>query len=345
MNYYEVLGVEESASVEDIKKAYKKLAKKWHPDANPNDPSAEQKFKEISAAHSTLSDPQKRADYDRSLRVPPGFSGFNGPFDNFGGFSGGGFSSPFDFFSHVEMPNNHLNVNAVMTLEFLDPKADIQRTVTFTRNSPCQLCQGTGIKTYGKMACGTCKGKGKVVKNLMGLLQAAQTCNRCRGKGLQPEFQCQCADGQVPESVQVNVNVPAGIMEGKILRVAGEGHRSVDAKGDLLIKIRVKESPKFQRKGANVYSSIQVPYPLLVLGGVIEVETIWGKEQFKIPPKTQAGTTQVLPNLGFPRLGRLLPDEKGAHYITFELLIPQTSSPEHTDLLQKLYNLYASSQK
>lgn len=345
MTHYDVLGVAQDASERDIKAAYKKLAKQYHPDINPGDSSAEEKFKQISAAYSVLSDSQKRAQYDQQLRTPQGTGAFFNPFGgaNFGGFGG---LSGFETIFAQNLVKNDLDVTVGLNIPFLEARYKQKKLIQFSRKTICKACAGQGAKTFHPNNCYTCKGQGTVVRNLMGgLYQAMQTCSTCEGIGKIAKDTCsKCKKGLVRESAQIEVSIPAGITTGKTLRVTGEGHCTKAGKGNLCIQVTVDSpssgSPPWIREGANVRAKVAIPYPTLVLGGIADIETIWGKEKVNIPPKTKLGQVMMLPNKGFPRLGKLLPDERGVHYIVVDLYIPDDNSKEHKELLHQLANMY-----
>jgi molecular chaperone DnaJ len=343
MSHYETLGVGESATADEVKRAYKKLAKKHHPDANPNDSSAEEKFKKISAAYAVIGDANKRAQYDneqkmRASGMPSGFGGFGGfsGFDPFSNFMGG--TSPFDLLREA---GKALNIQTALQINFLDAKESQVQPVKFHRRKPCAKCRGTGAKDYHATACPTCRGRGSVTRTLGGVLHTTQMCQTCKGKGKLVKTKCaHCKEGSNIETAEINVHIPAGIVTNKVLRLQGEGHRAADGKGDLLIKIIVASDSRWARNGATVMSTTKVTYPTLVLGGDVEIETIWGKERVKIPPKTKSGSKLALHNKGFPRLGKILPDERGAHLLTVELDLPSDNSKQHRDLLKELQEFY-----
>jgi len=352
MTHYDVLGVSPDASASDIKRAYKQLAKKYHPDRNPDDPSAEQKFKKVSAAYEVLSDAQKRAVYDQKLRAPEGgprvhFDPFGGGFDpfNFGGL--GGFESLFAQQAAVK----NLDVVVSLRLPFLDVRHPQRKIIQFKRNCLCKNCQGTGAKSFHTTDCLKCNGQGQVTKPLMGgLYRAVQVCSACKGRGRRIKDNCNfCSNGLVKETAKIEVNIPAGISSNKTLRVNGEGHKTPEGDGNLCIKINVDlpgpNQPAWVREGDNVRLKTSVSYPRLILGGVVEVETIWGVEKVNIPPNTKVGQVMMLANKGFPRLGRLLPEERGVHYLEIDLKIPDDNSQQHKELLEKLDKLYSPSFK
>lgn len=344
MNLYEVLGVEKTAKAEEIKQTYKKLAKKYHPDANPGDPTSESKFKEISSAYNVLGDPQKRAEYDRNLDNPMGgygdFSGFSG-FPNFSGFS----NFTFDPFEALRNSSQQLNVITKVLIQFLDARYDHTRSIKFIRRSLCKGCNGSGAKSFSGN-CAPCHGKGFVKVSALGFISAVQTCNICSGQGKLIKERCSsCQKGTIEESIEANVNMPAGIMHGKVLRVVGEGHRSQKGAGDLLIQVEISEDTRWERHGPNIISRLYIDYPNLVLGGETEVETIWGKEKITISAGTKVGTAIPLYNKGFPRLNGMLPNERGVHNLIVDLNIPKNTNSRHNELLQELRKIYAQEQE
>lgn len=326
MTLYEILGVNKDASTEEIRQSYKKLAKKYHPDVNPNNPTAEAKFKEVSTAYNTLSDNQKRANYDREQE------GWSNPF-NFGEF----IFNPFDILN----TSSSQHIITKIRISFLDAKQDHVKEVHFTRKSLCKQCNGSGAKSFSGN-CDNCHGKG-VFKSGMGFISALQICNVCNGQGKKIKEKCMvCQHGIINESVDVNINIPAGIIDGKVLRIIGEGNHSIRGSGDLLIKIEISEDSRWERRGADVFSKIAINYPTLILGGSIEIETIWGKEKYNIVPGTRINSLVSLHNKGFPRLNSIYPNERGTHNIIFELLIPNlTDNQRHQELLSELKKLYS----
>ena len=337
MTLYDTLGVAKNATAEEIRQAFKKLAKKFHPDANPGNPSTEAKFKEISAAYNVIGDQQKRAAYDRDLERPQGGYGFPG-FEGFEGFEG--FNFTFDPFEALRNSTQQLNVIAKVKLAFLDPKHDHNKNIKFIRRNLCKICNGSGAKTFSGN-CGACHGKGFVRTSSLGFLTTVQPCNLCNGQGKHIKDSCgNCQKGFNEEPIDVNVGIPAGIMHGKILRVVGEGHRTQKGAGDLLIQVEITEDPRWERQHANVISKLLIDYPTLVLGGEVEVETIWGKEKIKIPAGTRVGTVMPLYNKGFPRLHGLIPSECGVHSLILDLNVPSISSTRYNELLREMKKIH-----
>lgn len=343
MTHYDTLGVKQNASVDEIKQAYKKLVKKYHPDVNPNNPKAEAKFKEIAAAYSELSEAGRRAKYDQSLRFAsqrPVGGGWGGGFDPFGGLGPDVFTSVFR-----KAPSDIRHVVTSVTINFLEAKEKQVRTITYARQSNCKLCRGTGAKAYHTKPCNNCNGRGMVTQKLMGVLHSQQRCGPCKGTGKKVKTPCdKCKNGSISETASFDVNIPAGILDGKTLRIPGEGHQTSQGKGDLLIKVVVRNpppgGPAWQRQGANVSIKLPVTYPTLIIGGKVKVPTIWGEEEVKIPPRTRVGETIMLPGKGFPRLGSIASHERGVQHIVIDLLVPDVHTTEHTQLLNKLNTLY-----
>jgi len=338
MTLYKTLGVKKTASGIEIKKAYKRLAKKYHPDTNHN-PNAEEKFKEISSAYSVLGDSDKRAQYDNELKF-----GNQVGYGNSFNFGGGGFDAfnIFDsFFGTQATQSESLNINVDLRIGFLEPKESSNKVISYSKRVICSLCDGSGAKSFQPNVCSVCSGSGFITTIIANMLRARQICNACGGKGKLVKDPCNCKKGSVVESAQVTVSVPAGILPGKILRVSGQGHQTMNGKGDLRIRVLTgRPEHSWDRRGADVYSEVKVHYPILMMGGEINVDTIWGAERLEIPPKTECGQRLMLVNKGFPRLGRILSDERGTHFITINLLLPSIDSKEHDKLLTKLKAFY-----
>lgn len=322
MNFYQTLGVMESASADEIKKAYRTLAKKYHPDTNPNNKEAELKFKQVAEAYETLSDPHKKAQYDARLHGHS--AGFSGNFEDV-------FN---EWFSGL---GSQLNLEVAINVPFLETRFNQQRDISFTRSTVCSACNGSGARIYNTTPCANCNGSGQF-KQVAGFFTTVQTCSWCKGRGRQVLEACgHCRDGQVNETARVRVTIPAGIYSGQVLKINGEGHRIGKARGDLRIRVQVDADPRWiRREGPHIWSSVEVSYPKLVLGGTVVVDTIWGPETVVIPAKSKAGIDICLPNKGFPRLGAILPEERGNHLVTLDLKIPSELTLEHKELLQKL---------
>jgi len=344
MTHYETLGVNKKSSTDEIKSAYKKLAKKFHPDINPNNPSAEAKFKEISNAYNILSDENKRRQYDAELEgirinYGPGIYGQS----PFGADFFSNFNDLFDPFDLLQNRGQNINVIVKIRIGFLDAREQHVRSLRYNRKNICKICNGSGAKSFnGK--CVNCHGNGTLRSAAFGLFSHVQICSHCNGQGKQIREKClNCQKGQVEESIEVNVTIPAGIMQGKNLRLIGEGHRITNGKGDLIIQVEIQEDPRWERHGAHVVSKLAVPYPTLVLGGEMELETIWGKEKINIMPGSKANSTIPLYGKGFPVLHGIMENERGVHNVILDLLVPRNvTNPRYLELLRELKKLHES---
>lgn len=322
-DYYELLGVGRDASADELKKAYRKLAVKYHPDKNPGDASAEAKFKEISEAYDVLKDEDKRAAYDRyghaaftqgGMGRPGGGGGFSGhdPFDifreAFGGGAGGGIFE--EFFgggrhsSGGAMHGADLRYDLEITLE--EAARGTEKEIRYRRPVSCKKCSGSGAEPgSSKITCKTCGGAGQVTSN-RGFISFRQVCPSCQGMGQTIEKPCsEChGEGRVMESSTVNVRIPAGVATGSKLRSSGKGEAGQmgGQAGDLYIIIHVKEHELFERHDNDLFCEVPIKFTLAALGGTINVPTLFGKGNLKIPPGTQTGTTFRLREQGIPAL-------------------------------------------
>lgn len=302
-DYYEVLGVNRDASEEDIKKSYRKLAMKYHPDRNPDNPKAEEQFKEAKEAYETLSDDQKRAAYDQY-----GHAAFeNGGGGAGAGFGGAGFGDAFgDIFGDIfggggsrsGQRNNvyrgaDLRYNMEISLE--DAAKGIESKIRIPVQASCETCKGTGAKS-GKSAvtCSTCGGHGQV-RMQQGFFSVQQTCPKCHGTGkvIRDEDKCGTCHGAGRTKINktLSVKIPAGVDEGDRIRLSGEGEAGVNGgpTGDLYVVIHLKQHEMFQRDGGNLHCEMPISFTTAALGGEIEVPTLGGSAKMKIPPETQTG--------------------------------------------------------
>jgi len=307
-DYYEVLGVSPDASPEEIKKAYRKLAQAHHPDKNPGDTSAEDRFKEIGEAYAVLSDAEKRETYNRFGTAGRGGEGF-GDFDP-------GFGSIFDdifegFFggrSGRTTRSAHRGADLRYNLEirFEEAATGVEKEIVIPRLEMCVTCRGTGAKAGSQpVVCKTCRGTGQV-RFSQGFLTVSQTCSRCRGEGRIVEHPCAACRGlgQTKAERTLTVKVPAGVETGTRLKLAGEGEAGVrgGGPGDLYVVIAVKEHPLFTRQGDHIYCEVPVSFAQAALGAQIEIPTIMGKTTLKIPPGTQTGAEFRVRGKGFPNV-------------------------------------------
>lgn len=374
-DYYEVLGIKKGATADEIKKAYRRLARKHHPDVNPGDKSAEDKFKKITEAHEILSDEKKRKIYDRfgyysdqltedSMPFGGGgasgagasnfdFSGFNWE-SNAGGTSGstGGFRDIFsDLFGGAGgrtaaapepprvQPKRGADIEIPLALSFEESVKGLTTNLTVNRSEQCTRCNGAGDTGGAVVTCTTCKGTGQV-QRVGGRLQFAQTCPDCSGTGRRREPCTLChGKGTTPKTEQVKVRIPAGVDTGSRVRIAKKGHggRLGAQPGDLFIITNVGKHKYFTRKGDNIYVTVPITVPEAALGAKIEVPTVEGKAQLKIPPGTQSGQKFRLKDRGVPSLRN--PDMRGDQFIEVQITLPNIISEETKESLRQFEKL------
>lgn len=307
-DYYETLGLDRSATAEDIKKAYRKLALKYHPDRNPGDKTAEEKFKEVGEAYDVLSDPDKRAAYDQY-----GHAAFD-PRMRAGGGRGGGFHDPFDLFREVfgggsgsifddlfgggqrdsNGPQRGADLRYDMEISFEEAVLGCEKEITLTKMDPCETCRGTGAESGSTTkVCSTCGGRGQVITS-RGIFSIAQTCPRCEGAGRVIEKPCRTCRGagRRERTSKVKIKIPAGVDTGARLRSSGNGEAGLRGgpSGDLFVVLHVRSHDIFEREGDDLICEVPVRFVDAALGGEIEVPTLTGKAQIKIAPGTQSGT-------------------------------------------------------
>lgn len=340
--YYETLGVSRDADSDSIKSAFRKLAMRWHPDRNPGNPEAEERFKECSEAFSVLADGQKRGLYDRF-----GHAGLNG-----GGVSpfAGGFEDIFAHFGDIlgdmfgrggreggPQQRRGCDLKVELELDLEEAFSGVTRDVTFHRHDLCESCRGSGAREGTRPdGCGPCHGTGRI-KRQQGFFMVQTVCPVCRGQGTIIKDRCGDCGGDGFQRVQrtLSVKFPAGIGDGNRLRVQGEGDAggASGQRGDLAIHVRVRQHPVFQRDGADVYLSREIAFSQAVLGADLEVPTLHGPQLASIPAGTQTGTVLRLRNRGMPRLDGV---GHGDQYVTLNVAIPSTLSPAQAELLEQL---------
>jgi len=304
-DYYEVLGVGRDASEEEVKRAYRKLAVKFHPDKNPDDPHAEEKFKELGEAYDVLMDSDKRAAYDRFGHAAfasggAGFGGFHDPFDIFrevfggGGFGGGIFETFFGgAATHSEDRQRGSDLRYDMQIGLEEAAFGVEKEIEIEKLDTCDKCQGSGAEPDSRtINCPTCGGRGQVISS-RGFFHVSQTCPRCRGAGEIIEKPCpKCrGDGRVEKLSRVKLKIPAGIREGSRLRSSHNGEAGIRGAppGDLYVVIHIREHKIFQREGDNLYCEVPIPFSIAALGGEVEVPTLEGRAHLKVAAGTQGG--------------------------------------------------------
>lgn len=357
---YDILGVGKSATDDEIKKAYRRLSKQYHPDLNRDKPEMAEKFKEINAAYEVLSDKQKRAQYDQfgSASFGGGQGGFGG-FDFSGFQGGGGFADIFETFFGANTggggrrKRNYRgqDLEVVLTIEFLDAIFGTDKVIALQKDIVCDHCAGKGAEKNSKIVeCKNCRGTGEVtsVKNtILGQIRTSTVCPQCEGEGQIPEKPCPVCRGQgtTHTQEQVTVRIPAGVADGTTLRLTGKGGAGSKGHpaGDLYVQIRVKASSEFQRKGDNVYTDKTIHVLQAILGDEVEVKTVHGNVTLEIPAGTQPEQVFRIKNKGVPKLNS---SQVGDHYVTVHLDIPKklmNKESEHYKELAKLAKLSTKS--
>ena len=351
-DYYEVLGVEKGASAEEIKKAYRKNAMKYHPDRNPGDKEAEEKFKELGEAYEVLSDDEKRSRYDQfgHAGVDPNYGGggaYGNPFG--GGFGGFDFGDIFgDIFgggrsrqSAQNAPRRGENVALQLELTFEEAAFGAEKEVSARRIENCAACNGSGSADGAVETCSRCHGSGQVrtAQSFMGMqVQSTTTCPQCSGRGKIVKNPCNTCrgKGKVYRTQKVKVNIPAGIDAGQTVRVRGEGCVGSNGgpNGDLMVEIYIKRHPLFQRDGIHVYCEVPITFTQAALGGEIEVPTLDGKVKFDLPEGTQTGKRFTLAGKGIPLVNNT--KRRGDHQFAVIVETPTKLTKEQRELLRKL---------
>ena len=349
-DYYEVLGVSKNASEDEIKRAYKKLARKYHPDMNPGDKEAEEKFKEVNEANEVLSNPEKKAKYDQFgfAGVDPNYGAGQGGYGGAGGFDFGDLGDIFGSFfgggfggggrRNPNAPQRGESIRASLSVEFTEAAFGCEKSITIDRFEQCPTCKGKGCAPgTTPEVCTQCHGTGTVAQRTpFGMMQSQTVCPKCRGKGQiihQPCPDCRGA-GVVRKRRTIQVNIPAGIDNGQTISLRGQGHSGKNGgpAGDLLITVMVRPHEIFRRDGTAVFCEAPITFTQAVLGGTLEIPTIDGKVKYDIPEGTQTGTVFRLRGKGIPVLnGR----GRGDQYVTVNIETPRNLNREQKEALKK----------
>lgn len=345
-DYYKILGVGKGASVDEIKKAYRKLARKYHPDVSGGDKANEEKFKEINEAYEVLSDPKRRQEYDQGYEFFKS-GGFKGGFEDIGfsrdffGFRES-FSDLFDFFDFGTRTRSRRgrDIQTSVRISFEEAVKGVTLKVPVSREVACSKCGGSGAKPgTTPRTCPECQGRGYVAVS-QGLFSISRTCSRCMGQGViidEPCPQCQ-GRGQVKETKKVNVKVPAGVEDGSRIRLKGMGELGADGgpPGDLYLVIDVIPHPLFRREGADILLDLPITFAEAALGAKVAIPTLNGRVSVKIPPGTQSGRVFKIRNKGAPRLGGL---GRGDLLAKVKVAVPTKLSKKEKELIKEMASL------
>lgn len=349
-DYYDVLGVSKTATDEEIKKAYRTLAKKYHPDLNPGDKEAEEKFKEINEANEVLSDPTKRSQYDQfgHAGAQQGFGG-----SGFGGFGGSGFGGFEDIFSSIfgggrrssgstsSRPRQGDDIEQTVVIDFMESINGCKRDIKINIEEECSSCGGTGA--YSKKdinVCSRCHGSGSVVveqNSLFGRIQTQTTCPKCGGKGQEITRKCEACGGKsrLKKTKDITVNIPAGVSDGMSMRLEGKGFAGYNGgpAGDLYIHVKVKKHDEFKREGDDIFLEIPISVTQAVLGDNIDVPTVHGSVNLKIPAGTQSHTKFRLRGKGAKNVRS---KNYGDQYVVVIIQTPTNLSSEEKKLYEQI---------
>ena len=351
-DYYDILGLSKSATPDEIKRAYRKLAMEHHPDKHGGDDA---KFKEIGEAYDTLKDPQKRAGYDQFGQAGAQGNPFGGGGGQ-GGYSSGGFDfngAGFDFSDILNQfmggaggggasrgPARGRDLEVGITIDFTEAVFGTEKSVSLTADDACEHCHGNGAEPGSKLkTCDTCKGRGQVTRvqqTILGAIQQTGTCPTCSGRGQIPEKACTVCHGSgiVRRARTLKVKIPAGVDDGATMRLSGSGGapKGGGPKGDLYVQVRVRSDRRFDRHGRDIHSQVAIPMVAAALGTEITVETVDGPVTLKVPGGTQSGKVFKLSNRGVPVLGR---SSRGDHLVTIIAEIPTKLSGKQRELLEQ----------
>ncbi len=352
-DYYEVLGVKKGASEDELKKAYRKLAKENHPDLHPGDKECEARFKEINEAYEVLSDPDKRAKYDQfghaAFDPSQGFGGGGGfgGFEGFGGFGdifsdifGGGFGFGGGGGRNPNAPRKGDNLRATVNIKFEEAAFGVKKDVFVSKIEQCPDCKGTGC-AEGTTAevCPDCKGTGTVMstkRTPFGMVQSSEQCPKCKGRGKIIHSPCKTCRGMgsVRRQHKVSVSIPAGIDDGQTISLKGQGNAGLNGgpAGDLLITVLVQPHARFERDGASILLDQEISFSQAALGAEVEVPTLDGKVKLNIPEGTQTGTTFRLKGKGVPFLRN---GGRGDQFVTVNVAVPRSMTSTQKNALRR----------
>lgn len=357
-DYYEVLGVSKDADEAELKKAYRKLAKKYHPDVNPGDKEAEKKFKEASEAYAVLSDAEKRRQYDQFGHAA--FENGAGGAGGFGGFdfNGADFGDIFgDIFGDLfggggrrggrggSGPARGANVRKSVQITFEEAVFGCEKELDVVLDDPCPECNGTGAEPgTTPETCTKCGGKGQVVytsQSFFGMVQNVQTCPECGGSGKIIKHKCKKCSGSgfVSNRKKIQVSIPAGIDNGQSVRLRGKGEPGVNGgpRGDMLVEVRVARHPVFQRQDMHIFSTVPISFAQAALGAEIRIKTVDGDVLYKVKPGTKTDTKVRLKGKGVPSVHNK--SVRGDHYVTLVIQTPDKLSPEAKEALKRFDEL------
>ena len=352
-DYYEVLGVSKNATADEIKHAYRKVAKKYHPDMNPGDKNAEEKFKEASEAYEVLSDPEKKARYDQFGHAAfeqggggtGGFGGFDfgsgdmGDIfgDIFGDFFGGGSRSN----ARRNGPRQGANLRAAVRITFDEAIRGVDKELEITLKEKCNTCGGTGAKPgTSPETCSKCNGTGQVVytqQSMFGMVRNVQPCPDCNGTGQVIRYKCpDCSgSGYIKVRKKIKVPIPAGIDNGQSVRIREKGEPGINGgpRGDLLVNVNVSRHPKFQRQEYDIFSTEPITFAQAALGATIKIDTVDGPMEYTIKPGTQTDTKIRLKNKGVPSLRNK--NLRGSHFVTLVVQVPERMTEAQKEALRR----------
>jgi len=342
-DYYETLGVKKDASTDEIKKAYRRLARKYHPDLNPGDKTAEQKFKEINEAYEVLGDPKKRTEYDQFGKIPPfeAFEGFR-PFDF--GFDFGGtediFADLFGRHRYEEAPMRGSDLKTSLNISLEEAYKGVTKPITITKEIPCSICNATGAEA--SQACSKCRGTGAIQQG-RGFFRLTQTCPACRGRGKIITTVCKSCRGSgvtvITETIKVKI--PPGADTGSRLKLTGMGGAGIKGgpPGNLYVELSIRAHSTFKRDGDDIYVEVPITISEAVLGGKISVPTLDGYATMTLPPGTDSGKKFKLKGKGIPN-----PKTRtnGDEYVTIKIVVPKTVTNRVKEALQEMEKAYKS---